>query len=701
MTQLSRQIRTSVKQGGGFPAVVVDVFYGKASVRLAANGAIMRNLKVVGGPVVAGQTVEVDFTTPEPRVLAVSQEGLTKEDVLDLLNRRPQVSKTSSFTWQILTFSGGTMTGVYSSDNVGLADALADAPSGGTVLIPSCEISGIFTVPACVELRGISMKNSIIEGDITLESGAAISEITVLGTVTGPNSNFANIRSSRVYKEIGAAVFALSGCRLSIRESLIQSGDTYCIDSAGDARIYNSRVWAGAWDAANWFNGTVVTYCVTEFPPEDCIPVADDPEIRSLWSTGSVSTAGPSVRAVELTTPARDASAIDGTATSLLLSQTTGATHKGKPWSILRSGKYLYLQVITTESDNAGMCVLGEYDTEEDSWTYVNAVEAATVDSYFGDLSICYIEDRKVLLHVADDEASAVRGVYVVDFSAGTSTLELSARYPWDVFSQKRSNGDIWLYVLGDETTHDYIMCKNWTVSGEWTEIELSGTWFESNVSFIGEDYLVLVHGSSTTPPLGTRAAVVDLSDNSVTISSVQAPASGASINAYTNSSAPDNTNGKLYYEAHGYESAVPGFQNYWYQLIELDPATAGLTVINSATALSVYTAYILLSTREKAYALRYPTGKLYEASTFTELATFATSLTGVAALMDDNGPSVWWLNYATETIYQTKIDGTVMNSFAFDRPNTNYYSLLHAADSLIFICIENTTNAYKHYWIR
>jgi hypothetical protein len=68
--RLNRTLRQAVKQGNLFPAIVLDVHGTRATVRLSTNGVILRNLYVVGGPVVIGDVIKVDFGSYAPIVKA-------------------------------------------------------------------------------------------------------------------------------------------------------------------------------------------------------------------------------------------------------------------------------------------------------------------------------------------------------------------------------------------------------------------------------------------------------------------------------------------------------------------------------------------------------------------------------------------------------------------------------------------------------
>jgi len=80
MTNLSRQVRKVAKNSSSINGVVVDVFGANATVRLSTNGSLLRNLKVMGGPVAVGQEVDVSFSSSPPVVMAYGAQGLSSAD---------------------------------------------------------------------------------------------------------------------------------------------------------------------------------------------------------------------------------------------------------------------------------------------------------------------------------------------------------------------------------------------------------------------------------------------------------------------------------------------------------------------------------------------------------------------------------------------------------------------------------------------
>lgn len=81
MSRVDKNIRKAVKTATQYPATIVDTHGGTASARLSGNGAIVHNLQIIGGPVDIGDKVSVDYTTPEPTVVATSRAWLTMDDL--------------------------------------------------------------------------------------------------------------------------------------------------------------------------------------------------------------------------------------------------------------------------------------------------------------------------------------------------------------------------------------------------------------------------------------------------------------------------------------------------------------------------------------------------------------------------------------------------------------------------------------------
>jgi hypothetical protein len=206
--RLNQGIRNTAKQGKLINATVIAVHQNRASVRLGGTGAVIHNLQVTGGPVYKGNTVSVDFTTPEPTVVAMGRSWVTREEMMRELAKLQQGSTKSGFTWRILRFAGGYLAGSYSSDGAGFGMAVEESGDGDTILIPPGEIvSDPVTLLVGVCIAGVDPENSIVNCEITLADRSKLTDISVVraindsvasNAVIGPVAGKAFIHNSQI-----------------------------------------------------------------------------------------------------------------------------------------------------------------------------------------------------------------------------------------------------------------------------------------------------------------------------------------------------------------------------------------------------------------------------------------------------------------------------------------------------------------------
>jgi len=70
MNKLTQTIRSVARQGNLLPAIVVDAYGGKATVRISTNGATYTGIDVIGNEVSVGDSVQVSFASGRPIVMA-------------------------------------------------------------------------------------------------------------------------------------------------------------------------------------------------------------------------------------------------------------------------------------------------------------------------------------------------------------------------------------------------------------------------------------------------------------------------------------------------------------------------------------------------------------------------------------------------------------------------------------------------------
>lgn len=81
---------------------------------------------------------------------------------------------------KITLFSGGVSTAMFDPTADGLDSAIAVATPGDVIFLPDVEISGYFSIPAGVNLAGVSSRESIILGQVTIEPLCLLENLTVL-----------------------------------------------------------------------------------------------------------------------------------------------------------------------------------------------------------------------------------------------------------------------------------------------------------------------------------------------------------------------------------------------------------------------------------------------------------------------------------------------------------------------------------------
>jgi hypothetical protein len=178
--RLAQQVSTKIRSGRLMPATVIDVFFDKASVQLSGNGMVMRGLQIIGGPIHAGELVNVDFTTHVPTVVASGIEGISASDLDAALKSLVEQQISSIAQIKITLFSGGSVIDMYPPTPDGLIAALGDSNIGDIVWMPDVQIEGDFEVPDGVALCGISRRQTIIAGTVTIGENSSLESLKVV-----------------------------------------------------------------------------------------------------------------------------------------------------------------------------------------------------------------------------------------------------------------------------------------------------------------------------------------------------------------------------------------------------------------------------------------------------------------------------------------------------------------------------------------
>lgn len=107
MSSLSRKLKNNAKRGSYVKATVVDVNGNEASVRLAGNGALLKSLRVSGGPVTIDQEVEVSYATVPPIIIASSPTNITVQRTNEMIDTARIPLIVSHATTEIKIYHNG------------------------------------------------------------------------------------------------------------------------------------------------------------------------------------------------------------------------------------------------------------------------------------------------------------------------------------------------------------------------------------------------------------------------------------------------------------------------------------------------------------------------------------------------------------------------------------------------------------------
>lgn len=137
----------------------------------------------------------------------------------------------------LLYHADGSATTVYDSDDAGLAAAVAAAVAYDVIWLPSRTFFLDFTVPAFVQIVGVSRLSSIIEGEITGTDGSGLENLTVRRIVTDTDNITAIVGPGL------SETFRLINCQI-ISEQL-GVGEAYAINlsDGGDVVTHNCNIF--------------------------------------------------------------------------------------------------------------------------------------------------------------------------------------------------------------------------------------------------------------------------------------------------------------------------------------------------------------------------------------------------------------------------------------------------------------------------
>jgi hypothetical protein len=83
---------------------------------------------------------------------------------------------------KISLYTSGVLQELYESSEDGLDEALTNATSGDSILVPPCYISGDHTIPESVTVTGYTRADTIFTGQITMKNGSTLANLSIIRT---------------------------------------------------------------------------------------------------------------------------------------------------------------------------------------------------------------------------------------------------------------------------------------------------------------------------------------------------------------------------------------------------------------------------------------------------------------------------------------------------------------------------------------
>lgn len=157
--------------------------------------------------------------------------------IRDLLHGIKKSNSGAGDEYSILLYkAAGKKLKKYSVTEAGLSAALSASSSGDVVFLPSCTISGNFTVPAGVALAGLSGKRAILTGQIALSNESSLENLTV-------DRDEANYGAIYGVVDSGGGTSYIKGCTIDVANSLGAAYAVY-LSNGGSFYIYDSNLLA-------------------------------------------------------------------------------------------------------------------------------------------------------------------------------------------------------------------------------------------------------------------------------------------------------------------------------------------------------------------------------------------------------------------------------------------------------------------------
>lgn len=141
---------------------------------------------------------------------------------------------------KITLFSGGVSVAMYEPTSSGLSDAIDASSAGDVIFLPDVEIGGSFRIPSGVNLVGVSSRESIIEGSVTIDTGCLLENLKIINS----NMSTTNVYTVLVQNTDGTESSRIKGCEIYAYQCGTGSATALYIGDSVELVVENSTVVA-------------------------------------------------------------------------------------------------------------------------------------------------------------------------------------------------------------------------------------------------------------------------------------------------------------------------------------------------------------------------------------------------------------------------------------------------------------------------
>jgi len=141
---------------------------------------------------------------------------------------------------KIILYSGGISVAMYDPTPTGLNTAIDASSTGDVIFLPDVEIAGDFSIPSGVNLVGVSSRESIIQGSLTIDTGCLLENLKAINS----ENSATNIFTVFVVNNGGTEISRIRGCDIYAYQCGSGSATAVYIGNSAELVVENSTVVA-------------------------------------------------------------------------------------------------------------------------------------------------------------------------------------------------------------------------------------------------------------------------------------------------------------------------------------------------------------------------------------------------------------------------------------------------------------------------